>query len=115
MGIPRDKLKNLFIPFFTTKSRGTGLGLAISQRIVTQHGGAIEVRSMPGKGSTFSVFLPALGPSLPAPGEDPHSSTTQRLTGFRAPSREDTPPRAPQTPAPEPGLAASVSADEPGA
>lgn len=115
VGIPRDKLKNLFIPFFTTKSRGTGLGLAISQRIVTQHGGAIEVRSIPGKGSTFSVFLPALGPSLPTAGEDPHSSTTQRLTGFRAPSREDTPPRVPQAPAPEPGLAASVSADEPGA
>ncbi len=67
VGIPRDKLKKLFIPFFTTKEHGTGLGLAISQRIVSQHGGTIEVRSNPGKGSTFSVFLPALGPSLPGP------------------------------------------------
>ncbi len=66
VGIAGDKLKKLFIPFFTTKSRGTGLGLAISQRIVNQHGGTIEVRSNPGKGSTFSVFLPALGPSLPS-------------------------------------------------
>jgi signal transduction histidine kinase len=60
VGIARDKLKKLFIPFFTTKSRGSGLGLAISQRIINQHGGTIEVRSTPGEGSTFSVFLPAV-------------------------------------------------------
>ena len=59
IGIPRDKLKKLFIPFYTTKQRGTGLGLAISHRIVNQHGGTIEVRSTLGQGSTFSVFLPA--------------------------------------------------------
>jgi len=59
VGIARDKLKKLFIPFFTTKTRGSGLGLAISQRIVNQHLGTIEVRSTPGEGSTFSVFLPA--------------------------------------------------------
>ncbi|HLU64918.1 MAG TPA: ATP-binding protein [Kofleriaceae bacterium] len=94
VGIPRDKLKNLFIPFYTTKVRGTGLGLAISQRIVTQHSGTIEVRSSPGKGSTFSVFLPALGPSLPSREDDPHAATTQKLTGFRAPSREEAPAQA---------------------
>lgn len=59
IGIPRDKLKKLFIPFYTTKTKGTGLGLAISQRIINQHGGTIEVRSTHGQGSTFSVFLPA--------------------------------------------------------
>jgi two-component system, NtrC family, sensor histidine kinase HydH len=59
VGIPRDKLKKLFIPFYTTKTKGTGLGLAISQRIINQHGGTIEVRSTLGQGSTFSVFLPA--------------------------------------------------------
>jgi signal transduction histidine kinase len=83
VGIERDALKNLFIPFYTTKVRGTGLGLAISERIVSQHGGTIEVRSNPGKGSTFSVFLPALGPSLPSrpepdddgDGEDLHTPT----------------------------------------
>jgi signal transduction histidine kinase len=93
VGIPRDKIKNLFIPFFTTKQRGTGLGLAISQRIVTQHAGAIEVRSTPGSGSTFSVFLPGLGPSLPdganpprrADDRDEAGVTTQRMDlGFRA-------------------------------
>ena len=51
-------LKNLFIPFYTTKEKGTGLGLPISQRIIKNHGGTIEVRSQPGEGSTFSVFLP---------------------------------------------------------
>jgi signal transduction histidine kinase len=64
VGIPSDRLKKLFIPFYTTKSRGTGLGLAIAQRIVSQHGGTIEVRSTPGEGSTFSVFLPA-APGVP--------------------------------------------------
>ncbi len=62
VGIPRDKLKKLFIPFYTTKQKGTGLGLAISHRIVNQHGGTIEVRSTLGQGSTFSVFLPAAEP-----------------------------------------------------
>jgi signal transduction histidine kinase len=57
-GIAREHLKNLFIPFFTTKEKGTGLGLPISQRIITQHGGQIEVRSEAGKGTTFTVYLP---------------------------------------------------------
>jgi two-component system, NtrC family, sensor histidine kinase HydH len=61
-GIPRDRLKKLFIPFYTTKQKGTGLGLAISHRIINQHGGTIEVRSTIGQGSTFSVFLPAAEP-----------------------------------------------------
>jgi signal transduction histidine kinase len=62
VGIPRDRLKKLFIPFYTTKQKGTGLGLAISHRIIHQHGGTIEVRSTIGQGSTFSVFLPAAEP-----------------------------------------------------
>lgn len=57
-GIAREHLRNLFIPFFTTKEKGTGLGLPISQRIITQHGGSIQVRSELGKGSTFTVLLP---------------------------------------------------------
>jgi len=51
----RDKL---FIPFFTTKQKGTGLGLAMCQRIVRDHGGIIDLRSLMGKGSTFIVRLP---------------------------------------------------------
>jgi len=58
VGIPAGDLKNLFIPFFTTKEKGTGLGLPISQRIIENHGGTIEVRSQPGEGATFTVLLP---------------------------------------------------------
>lgn len=57
-GIDPQAMKNLFIPFFTTKERGTGLGLPISQRIVENHGGFIEARNRPGGGATFIVVLP---------------------------------------------------------
>ncbi|HTL39081.1 MAG TPA: ATP-binding protein, partial [Kofleriaceae bacterium] len=77
-GIPRDRLKKLFIPFYTTKQKGTGLGLAISHRIINQHGGTIEVRSTIGQGSTFSVFLPAAEPVPAAKVED--ITETGRLT-----------------------------------
>jgi PAS domain S-box-containing protein len=59
-GIPEDVLPHLFQPFYTTKasSGGVGLGLLQSKHIATGHGGTIEVTSEPGKGSTFTVFLP---------------------------------------------------------
>lgn len=59
VGIAPGSHEKIFNPFFTTKEGGTGLGLSISQRIVHQHKGFIEVRSTPGKGCAFSVFLPA--------------------------------------------------------
>ena len=60
VGIPRSSLVKIFEPFYTTKpqGRGTGLGLSICYGIVEQHGGRIEAESMPGRGSTFRVFLP---------------------------------------------------------
>ncbi len=57
-GIPPEVQQQLFNPFFTTKDGGTGLGLPISLRIVEEHGGAIEVQSQMGQGSTFRVLLP---------------------------------------------------------
>ena len=59
IGIPSENLKKLFSPYFTTKSLGRGLGLAVSQAIVKGLGGIIAVESQVGKGSEFSVFLPA--------------------------------------------------------
>jgi signal transduction histidine kinase len=58
-GISPKILSNLFVPFFSTKTKGTGLGLAISQRIVRAAGGEIEVASQEGTGTTFTVILPA--------------------------------------------------------
>ncbi len=59
VGIAPENLEHLFEPFFTTKKNGTGLGLAISQRIVLEHRGVIHAYSDPGKGSRFSLSLPA--------------------------------------------------------
>jgi signal transduction histidine kinase len=57
-GISPKVLKNLFVPFFTTKDSGTGLGLAISQRIVQNAGGTIDVQTQAGAGTKFTVVLP---------------------------------------------------------
>ncbi len=57
-GIPADKLKDVFRPFYTTKAEGTGLGLYITQQLVEKIRGRINVRSEIGAGTTFEVFLP---------------------------------------------------------
>jgi signal transduction histidine kinase len=57
-GIGEKEIENVFDPFFTTKEEGTGLGLAISYGIVNRHEGEIEVKSTPGKGTSFIVKLP---------------------------------------------------------
>ncbi len=57
-GIPKENLKKLFEPLFTTKAKGIGLGLAVTRTLVEGHGGTIEAESEEGKGSTFTVKLP---------------------------------------------------------
>ncbi len=66
-GISQKVLKNLFVPFFTTKEQGTGLGLAISQSIVQQAGGSIQVHTHPDAGTTFTIVLPATDDALATP------------------------------------------------
>jgi len=58
-GIRREDQARIFEPYFTTRPSGTGLGLAIVQRIVEAHGGEIRLESEPGKGTTFTLLLPA--------------------------------------------------------
>ncbi len=57
-GIAAQNLAHIFRPFYTTKGNGTGLGLSLARRIVEEHHGRIEVKSVVGKGSTFEVVLP---------------------------------------------------------
>jgi len=57
-GIPKDKIKYIFDPFFTSKIYGPGLGLTFTQRVIQEHGGTISVESELEKGTTFTIRLP---------------------------------------------------------
>ena len=58
IGIPKDKIKKLGEPFYTTKENGTGLGLMVSYRIIEEHKGSIQVESEEGIGTIFRIILP---------------------------------------------------------
>jgi signal transduction histidine kinase len=60
-GIPPDVADKVFDPFFTTKAQGSGLGLAIVRKIVDAHDGRIDLRTIPGQGTTIRVTLPVTG------------------------------------------------------
>jgi len=67
-GIPEDQRDDLFRPFASSKKgRGTGLGLPVSQKILSEHGGRILVHSAVGKGSRFTLELPAVAPQSASP------------------------------------------------
>ncbi len=63
IGIPEENMQKIFDPYFTTKGmgsqKGVGLGLSICYSIVKNHNGHIQVDSVPGKGTTFQIYLPA--------------------------------------------------------
>jgi two-component system NtrC family sensor kinase len=64
-GMSEDVIKHIFEPFFSTKKgSGTGLGLSITYGIIKKLGGSIEVKSKPGAGTTFTIFLPKKGVQL---------------------------------------------------
>lgn len=59
MGISSKYREKVFDPYFTTKSKGSGLGLSIVYSIIRKHNGCVDLRSQPGKGTTFYIYLPA--------------------------------------------------------
>jgi signal transduction histidine kinase/CheY-like chemotaxis protein len=65
-GMTEEVQAKVFDPFFTTKFAGRGLGLAVVQGIVRDHGGAINLVSAPGRGTTFGIFLPSIGETVPS-------------------------------------------------
>ncbi len=71
-GMPPEVVERIFDPFYTTKAigKGTGLGLSTTLGIVKSHGGFLHVNSLPGKGTTFQVYLPA-APDHEAAAADP--------------------------------------------
>jgi CheY-like chemotaxis protein len=92
-GMPEEVRTHIFEPFFTTKEsgKGTGLGLATVYGIVTQSGGAIELLSVPGHGTTFSIHLPAASgmPGIESPSveETAHDTGTVLLVEDEDPVR----------------------------
>lgn len=64
-GMPEDVREKVFEPFFSTKgAHGTGLGLSVSYSIIERHGGSIKVDTEPGRGTTFTIELPASDPPV---------------------------------------------------
>ncbi len=59
IGIPKEHLRKIFDPYFTTKQKGSGLGLAVTYSIISRHSGHITVESEPGMGTSFHLYLPA--------------------------------------------------------
>ena len=66
VGIPRQMLDKIYDPYFSTKQLGNGLGLAICYSIIQKHDGYITTTSLPGEGTTFTIYLPAV-PDAPVP------------------------------------------------
>ena len=60
-GMTEDQVKNVFEPFYTTKSQGLGLGMSFASKIIEMHGGAVSVESHVNRGTSISIALPVEG------------------------------------------------------
>lgn len=69
-GIPHSIINKVFDPFFTARKTGYGLGLATCHSIIKKHNGIISVESVPEKGTTFRILLPAIAIKISEPGSD---------------------------------------------
>ena len=82
-GIAQDHIGRIFEPYFTTKEGGSGLGLATTYSIIKKHEGAIDVESVEGAGTTFTIFLPAspehAGPVVPLSAAVPDEKRAGRI------------------------------------
>ncbi len=80
VGISEENLKNIFVPYFTTKKNGHGLGLAISYSVIKKHNGSLIVQSVVGKGTTFIIELPATNETLIQTAEDDFPIENKKLS-----------------------------------
>lgn len=78
VGIPPEVLDKIFRPYYSTRKGGTGLGLSTVRRIVREHDGTLEVHSEPGRGTRFTVDLPA---ARAEPGADASDPAAEVLSG----------------------------------
>ena len=78
-GIPPGDLTRIFEPFYSTKERGTGLGLAFTQQVIEEHGGTIRCESAVGRGTVFTLRLPA-APEPAADAADEEACGVQTVT-----------------------------------
>jgi signal transduction histidine kinase/CheY-like chemotaxis protein len=81
VGMTPEVIDRIFVPFFSTKrqGRGTGLGLATVQSVVSQHGGAVQVESSVGKGTTMRVLLPRLSDAAAQAASEPSGTRSRAL------------------------------------
>ncbi len=84
-GIPEEGLNRIFEPFYSTKERGTGLGLALAEQVLNEHGGTIRCESTVGRGTTFTMGIPA-APAEPTAGTGgtPGETAAEASPGRRA-------------------------------
>ena len=88
-GIPRENLKRIFYPYFTTRENGTGLGLTTAYHILKSHGGNLFVESEPGVGTTASVYIPASAEYAPRAVESKRESSRDGKTRVLVMDDED--------------------------